>query len=441
MREAVDTERLKALDEAHVWHPFTQMGEWTDPLVIESGEGCSLIDTEGKRYLDGVSSLWVNVHGHQVPEIDEAVRGQLGRVAHSTLLGLANVPSIELAERLVRVAPEGLSRVFYSDNGSTAVEVALKMAFQYQQQSGEVDRTRFVYFDGSYHGDTIGAVGVGGISLFHQMFQPLLMQAFKAPSPVDPACLEGLDAVFDAHAAEIAAVIVEPGIQGAVGMMIQPSGWLSAVAEKTRQAGALLIADEVATGFGRTGKWFAVSHEDVRPDLMAVAKGLSAGYLPVAATLATESIYQSFLGSYEELKSFFHGHSYTGNPLACAAAVANIDKMLADRSVEQAARKGKLLGELLIPVTEMDVVGEVRRMGMMAGIELMQDPSSGKPFPIQTRAGWKVCNEARSRGVLIRPLGNVVVLMPPLATPDEQLRELVSVTADSIEAAFGDLSE
>ncbi len=438
MRETLDTDRLKALDRAHVWHPFTQMGEWTDPLVIARGEGCYLFDSDGQRYLDGVSSLWVNVHGHRVAEIDQALRDQLDRLAHSTLLGLSNVPSIELAERLVRVSPDGLNKVFYSDNGSTAVEVALKMAFQYHGNTGQTARTRFVYFEGSYHGDTLGAVGVGGIGLFHQIFQPLLMQAYKAPSPIEASSLDGLEALLDAHGDEVAAVIVEPAVQGAVGMRIQPAGWLAEVARLTREAGALLIADEVATGFGRTGKWFAVEHDGVCPDLMAVAKGLSGGYLPVAATLATDAIYEAFLGSYEQSKCFFHGHSYTGNPLACAVSVANIDKMLAEDTVAQAARKGELLGELLAPVAELPMVSEVRRLGLMVGIELMQDPASGTPLPIQTRAGWHVCNEARARGVLIRPLGNVVVLMPPLGMTDEQLRELVSVTAAAIEAVLGE---
>jgi adenosylmethionine-8-amino-7-oxononanoate aminotransferase len=441
--------RWKRLDRAHVWHPFTQMQEWTDPVVIERGEGPYLWDVEGRRYIDGVSSLWVTVHGHRTPEIDAAVAAQLGKLAHSTLLGLSNVPSIELAERLVRVAPPGLTRVFYSDSGSTAVEVALKMAFQHQRRRGEERRTKFVFFEGGYHGDTLGAVSVGGIDLFHRLFRPLLFESHRVPAPtcfrcpvgkVFPSCgidcLLPLEEALRAHGPAIAAVIVEPAMQGAAGMIPQPEGWLPRVAAAAREAGALLIADEVAVGLGRTGRWFAVEHEGVRPDLLAVAKGLSGGYLPLAATLATEEIHASFLGRYEEMRTFFHGHTYTGNPLACAAAVANLDRMARERTVEEAARKGELLGSLLEPLRAFAAVGDVRRRGMMAGVELVRDRASREPFDPGERAGWRVCDEARKRGVLLRPLGNVVVVMPPLGTPDAVLGEIVEVLAASIRAAL-----
>jgi adenosylmethionine-8-amino-7-oxononanoate aminotransferase len=441
--------RWKRIDREHVWHPFTQMKEWTDPLVIVRGEGPYLFDAEGRRYIDGVSSLWVTVHGHRTPEIDAAVASQLGKVAHSTLLGLANVPSIELAERLVARAPKGLTRVFYSDSGSTAVEVALKMAFQHQRRRGEEGRTKFVFFEGGYHGDTLGAVSVGGIDLFHRLFRPLLFSSHRAPAPhcyrcpvgkTFPSCgidcLAPFERVLEEHRGEIAAVIVEPAMQGAAGMIPGPEGWLRRVAERTRAAGALLIADEVASGLGRTGRWFAVEHEDVRPDLLAVAKGLSGGYLPLAATLATEEIHASFLGRYEEMRTFFHGHTYTGNPLACAAAVANLDRMARERTVEEAARKGELLGRLLEPLRALAPVGDVRRRGLMAGVELVSDRASREPFPPEARAGWRVCDEARKRGVLLRPLGNVVVLMPPLGAPDGVIGEIVEVLAASIRAAF-----
>ena len=442
-------DRLRRLDRAHVWHPFTQMQEWTEPLVIERGDGPYLWDAEGRRYLDGTSSLWVSVHGHRVPEIDAAVRAQLDRVAHTTLLGLASPPSIELAERLVRIAPPGLSRVFYSDDGSTAVEVALKMAFLHQRRRGEERRTRFLHFAGSYHGDTLGAVGVGGIGLFHELFHPLLHGAFRAapPScwrcapgrpcaPCAEAALPDFEEVLSAHGAEIAAVVVEPGILGAAGMVTQPAGWLRRLADATRRAGALLVCDEVATGVGRTGRWFAVEHEGVRPDLLAVAKGLSGGYLPVAATLATEEIYASFLGKFEDLRAFFHGHTYTGNPLACAAAVANLDLMDREGTVEGAARKGEALGRLLEPLRGHPRVAEVRRLGMMCGVQLAEDGPARRPFPIEARAAQRVCLEARRRGAILRPLGDVVVVMPPLGIPDASLGELAGIVVESVRAVF-----
>jgi adenosylmethionine-8-amino-7-oxononanoate aminotransferase len=441
--------RWKRLDRAHVWHPFTQMAEWTDPLVIERGEGPWLFDAEGRRYVDGTSSLWVTVHGHREPALDRAVADQLGRVAHSTLLGLAGVPSIELAERLVRVAPPGLSRVFYSDDGSTAVEVALKMAFLHQRRRGEERRTRFLHFAGSYHGDTLGAVGVGGIPIFHELFHPLLHASVRAapPScwrcapgrpcpPCAEAALPSFEEALERRGAEIAAVVVEPGIQGAAGMVVEPPGWLRRLAEATRRAGALLVADEVATGFGRTGRWFAVEHDGVRPDLMAVAKGLSGGYLPLAATLATEEVHASFLGRFEDLRAFFHGHTYTGNPLACAAAAANLDLMEERGTVAEAARKGEVLGRLLAPLRGHPHVAEVRRLGMMAGIQLAADPRAREPFPLAARAGGRVCAEARKRGVLLRPLGDVVVVLPPLGIPDGVLEETAAAVVESVRAAF-----
>ena len=445
-----ERDRWKRLDRAHVWHPFTQMAEWTDPLVIERAVGPFLLDADGRRYIDGVSSLWVTVHGHREPALDGAVREQLDRVAHTTLLGLASPPSIELAARLVAIAPPGLTRVFYSDDGSTAVEVALKMAFLHQQRRGETARTKFLHFSGSYHGDTLGAVGVGGIELFHRLFHPLLADSFRAAPPSCWRCLPGrpcppcaaaalpdFEAILEEHGAEIAAVVVEPGVHGAAGMVLQPPGWLRRLEGAARRAGALLVADEVATGVGRTGKWFAVEHEGVRPDLLCVAKGLSGGYLPVAATLATEAIHASFLGKQEDLRTFFHGHTYTGNPLACAAAVANLDLMEARGTVAEAARKGALLGDLLAPLRGHPRVAEVRRLGLMAGIQLALDPAARLPFPAEERAGTRVCLEARGRGAILRPRGDVVVLMPPPGIPDEVLAELAGIVVDSVHAIYG----
>jgi adenosylmethionine-8-amino-7-oxononanoate aminotransferase len=419
------------LDREHVWHPFTQQQGWSEeePLVIERGEGSYLFDTEGRRYLDGTAALWCNVHGHRHPMIDRAVREQLDRVAHTTMLGLTHPGATELAARLVEIAPDGLSRVFYSDSGSTAAEIALKIAFQYQQQRGgaHTQRTRFVRLHEAYHGDTIGSVSVGGIDLFHSTYRPLLFETHAA-APGDAADLER---VLEEHAAEIAGVIIEPLVQGAAGILVQPPGYLRAARELCDRHGVLLICDEVATGFGRTGTMFACEQEGVTPDLMCLAKGITGGYLPLAATLASEEIYAGFLGSYEEFRTFFHGHTYTGNPLACAAALANLDVFEQERTLERLQPKIALFEELLCEVAAMPEVAEVRQKGVMVGIDLGDhDPS--------LQMGHRVTREARQRGAFIRPLGNTIVLMPPLTISEDELRELVDVARESIHAAVAE---
>ena len=419
---------LAQLDRDRVWHPFTQQQAWCEeePLLIERAEGSYLIDADGRRYIDGVSSLWCNVHGHRHAGIDAAVSEQLGKVAHSTMLGLSHPGAVELASRLVDVAPPGLSRVFYSESGSTAVEIALKMAFQFQQQRGgqHTRRTSFVHLRESYHGDTIGSISVGGIDLFHSTYRPLLFPTHTA----EPGNAADLGRVLATHEEEIAAVIVEPLVQGAAGMLVHPDGYLRAVRELCDEYGVLLICDEVATGFGRTGTMFACEREGVAPDLLCLAKGLTGGYLPLAATLASERIYEGFLGAYEEWRTFFHGHTYTGNPLACAAALACLDAFERERTIERLQPKIALLGELLAEVRAMAEVAEVRQRGFMVGIDLGEhDPA--------LRLGHRVTVEARERGAAIRPLGDVVVLMPPLSISGAELRELVAATRDSIEAA------
>jgi adenosylmethionine-8-amino-7-oxononanoate aminotransferase len=416
------------LDRDHLWHPFTQQRDWCgeEPLVIERAEGSHLIAADGRRYLDGVSSLWCNVHGHRHPGIDRAVHDQLGRIAHSTMLGLAHPGAAELAARLVELAPPGLSRVFYSDSGSTATEIALKMAFQYQQQRGgqHVRRTSFVHLRDAYHGDTIGSVSVGGIDLFHATYRPLLFQTHAA-EPGDAAHLER---ILTIHEEEVAAVIVEPLVQGAAGMIVHPPGYLRAVRELCDRFGVLLICDEVATGFGRTGTMFACEQEQVAPDLLCLAKGLTGGYMPLAATLATERIYEGFLGAPEEQRTFFHGHTYTGNPLACAAALASLDAFEQEQTILRLQPKIGLLGELLAEVAKMPEVIDVRSRGFMVGIDLGEhDPS--------LRLGHRVTLEARGRGAIVRPLGDTVVLMPPLSISEGELRQLVRIVAESIEAA------
>ena len=455
MSEASDPlSRLRQADKAHLWHPFTQMQEWVDgdPVVIASAEREWLIDTEGNRYVDGTSSLWCNLHGHRRREIDEAVRSQLGRVAHSTLLGLASLPSIELAERLAAIAPDELTRVFYSDSGATAVEVALKMAFQYWRQCGRPrpDKTKFVCLDLAYHGDTLGAVSVGGIDLFHSIYRPLLFETIRAPSPYcyrcslqkDPAtcgmaCAAAMEAILAARADEVAAVILEPLVQGAGGMITHPDGYLRRVADACRAHDVLLICDEVATGFGRTGRMFACEHEGVRPDLMCLAKGISGGYLPLAATLATEAIYQAFLGRPGEGRTFFHGHTYTGNALACAAGVASLDVFEKDGVLERIGELQAALAEALALLAAMPHVGQVRRRGLMVGIELVADSSTREPYPPEQRRGHSVCLAARKHGVWIRPLGDVVVLMPPYCIGDESLARLVEGTGAAVSEVTG----
>lgn len=412
-------------DRLYLWHPFTQMRDWaaSEPLIIARAEGNELIDTDGRRYLDGISSLWVNLHGHHQPDLDAAVRAQLDKVAHSTLLGLANIPSIELAEKLVAVAPEGLTRVFYSDSGSTAVEIALKIAFQYQQHRGRTEKKKFLALTDAYHGDTLGAVSAGGIDLFHQLFHPLLFQVEHIPPSID-----ALDQALAAHGHELAAFIVEPLVQGAAGMLIQPDGFLRAAREFCDRHNVLLICDEVATGFGRTGTLFACEQESVAPDLMCLAKGISGGYLPLAATLATEEIYSAFLGPYTEKRTFFHGHTYTGNPLACAAGIASLELFARDRVMERLQPKITQLHAALDHfIAPLAPVQEIRRRGFMIGIEL-------GPYPYEAAIGAKVCQDLRARGVLLRPLGNVVVMMPPLSITADEIDRLVSATAQSIES-------
>lgn len=445
-----DTETLRQYDRTYVWHPFTQMKEWEEdkPVVIERGEGSWLIDSDGKRYLDGVGSIWTNVHGHCRPEIGEAVKAQVDRLEHSTLLGLANDRSAILAKRLVEIAPPGLSKVFYSDNGSTAVEIAIKMAFQYQKHRGGAAsrKTRFITFRNAYHGDTIGAVSVGGIDLFHGVFRPLLFPTIQAPSPYcyrceqggtgdgecGRSCLKELERLMEAHAEETAGLVIEPLVQCAGGMIVQPPGFLKQVRELCDRFDILMIADEVAVGFGRTGAMFACGREGVTPDLMALSKGLTAGYLPLAATLATQRIYDAFLGDYSELKTFFHGHTFTGNPIACASALASLDLFESDRLLERLPEKMAYLDERFRDILRLEHVGEVRKMGMVAGIELVRDRDTREPYPWEERVGVRVCLEARKQGIFLRPLGNVMVLFPPLSISLEELKVLMDGIETSI---------
>jgi adenosylmethionine---8-amino-7-oxononanoate aminotransferase len=430
MSDTSDAARLDRLDQEFVWHPFTQQQGWheEEPLMIERGEGVYLYDVDGNRYLDGTSSLWCNVHGHHHPDLDRAAREQLDKVAHSTMLGLSHPGAVELAARLVEIAPPGLTRVFYSDSGSTAAEIALKMAFQYHQQRGDTARTRFIRMREAYHGDTLGSVSVGGIDLFHSTYKPLLFETLAA----EPGDAAGMEALLSAHEGEVAAVIMEPLVQGAGGMIVHPDGYLRAVRELCDRHGVLLICDEVATGFGRTGTMFACEQEGVAPDFLCLAKGITGGYLPLAATLSTEAVYDGFLGAPAEARTFFHGHTYTGNPVACAVALANLDVFAKERTIERLGPKIELARARLAEIATMPGVAEVRSRGLMIGIDLgAHDP--------ELRVGHRVTLEARKRGALVRPLSDVVVLMPPLSIAEEELTSLLDITAESIAAALASL--
>lgn len=397
---------LEKKDKKYIWHPFTNMKGWerSEPLIIERGAGSYLFDTKGRKYLDGVSSLWVTVHGHRKRELDQAIEKQLKKIAHSTLLGLGNTPSIELAEKLIKIAPRGLSRVFYSDSGSEAVEIALKLAF------GAKKKAKFITLTNAYHGDTIGSVSVGGIDLFHKTYKPLLFKSFKVP----PGDIKALEILLKTRSKEIAAMIVEPLIQAAAGMLLYPPEYLKAVRRLCTKYDVLLIVDEVATGFGRTGCMFACEHVGISPDLMCVAKGITGGYLPLAATLTTEKLYRAFRDS-----TFYHGHTYTGNPLACAAALANLEIFRKEKTIEKLQPKIKLLTQLLKPFAKLKQVKEIRQLGFMVGIELYASAQA-------------VILKARKLGAILRPLGDTIVLMPPLSISEEELRKLVNITATSV---------
>lgn len=475
---------LSEIDKTKIWHPFTQMQEWESEeiTIISEGDGFYLKDVKGRTYIDGVSSLWCNVHGHRKKEIDEAVKDQLDKIAHSTFLGLSNVPAILLADQLIKIAPQGLTRVFYSDSGSESVEIALKMAYQYWQQKGRKEKSKFAKLSNAYHGDTLGSVSVGGIELFHEMYKPLLFETFEIPTPytyrwpmagedsardagaaspvpmpsasatdtpagadiflvpkdnswaefVKKESLRILEEVLSAHEGEIAGLVMEPLMQGAAGMIVHPQGYLAEVRRLTQKYNVLLILDEVATGFGRTGKMFACEHEDVTPDIMTVAKGLTGGYLPLAATLTTEEIYEAFLGDYSEYKTFFHGHTFTGNPLACRAALANLEIFEKEQTLEAMQPKIEWLAKRLESFWRLEHVGDIRQAGFMVGIELVKDRETREPYPLPLKMGVKVCQRAKEHGIWIRPLGNVVVLMPAPAMDQATLAKLLDGVEESI---------
>jgi adenosylmethionine---8-amino-7-oxononanoate aminotransferase len=518
---------LARLDQQYVWHPFTQMRDWLrqEPIVIVSGQGATLRDVRGREYLDGNASIWTNLHGHNHPRLNAAVRRQLRKIAHSSALGLANEPASLLAQRLVGLAnwkqetkgalsivrTDPLAKVFFSDDGSTALEVALKLAYEFARRTGRSRHPRFLSLEGAYHGDTVGAVSLGHIDLFHRAYAGLL---FKSDAVMAPYCyrcrfnrarperadareyrqcrMECVDEVERKFALQArrshpyAALVVEPLIQGAAGMIPQPGGWLRRVAEIARGHRAQLIADEVMTGFGRTGgeirnpksdpppsicgaarirnnleirsrkrpcspgcrsepgtrnselgTLFACQQENVRPDFLCLAKGLTGGYLPMAATLTTRQVFDVFLGEYEEFKTFFHGHSFTANQLGAAAALASLDLLDSQASLRARGRLEQVLREELRSLWSLPNVGDIRQVGLIVGVELVRDWRTRKPFPLRERAGLRVCEALARRGVLTRPIGSIVVLMPPYCTSPSQAKKMVSALRESVEEVFG----
>jgi len=442
------SDKLKQLDHSYLWHPFTQMQEWVgeEPCIISEGDGHYLIDVHGRKYLDGVSSLWCNVHGHRKKEIDDAVKAQLDRIAHSTLLGLSHVPGIQLAEKLIAIAPKGLQRVFYSDNGATAVEIALKMAVQYCQLKGTKQRTGIATLAESYHGDTVGSMSMGYSETFHRFHKSLLFPVLRITPPhlfrygqsmsesaALAAAMNEAEETLGQNKDSLAALVMEPLMQGAAGMWSQPVEYVKAMAELCRRRGILFVLDEVATGFGRTGKMFAVEHAGVTPDILCLAKGITGGYLPLAATVTTEEVYSAFLGDYNEFKTFFHGHTYTGNPLGCAAALASLELFERENIIEKMQpRIAWLHRRLASEFLRLPHVSDVRQWGYMIGIELVEDKKSLKNYATERRIGHKVIVAARNHGVMIRPLGDVIILMPPLTITDDELTTLLNVVYDCI---------
>lgn len=429
----------QAIDKKYIWHPFTQMQDWeTDDIcIIERGKGNYLYDIRGKKYLDGVSSLWVTLHGHNHPRINKSIKRQLRKLDHSTMLGLSNTPAIQLAEKLVEIAPNGLSRVFYSDSGSTAMEIALKIAYQFFQQDKNKKyktKTKFLTLKEAYHGDTIGSVSLGGVDMFHAIYRPLLFKTMQLPTayycyghkPTLQESVALLEKTFKKHHKELAGFVIEPLVQGAAGIYTAPVGYLKAARELCTKYNVLLICDEVAVGFGRTGKMFACEHEGVSPDIMAIAKGITGGYLPLAATLTTEKIYNNFKGAYGSCRTFYHGHTYTGNPLACAAALGSLEVFKKEKTLEKLQPKIKLLKENLKKFRQLSAVKDIRQCGFIAAIELGD-------YAYEAAIGHRICKIARSKGLIIRPLGNNIVIMPPLSIKPKELQWMLAVIYKCIE--------
>lgn len=447
--------KWEELDKKYIWHPFTQMKGWVEnpQLVIERGEGVKLYDSEGREYYDGISSLWVNIHGHRRKEIDDAIKAQIDKISHSTLLGLINQPSAEFAEKLVEITPEGLKKVFYSDDGSTAVEAAVKIAFQYWQFKGRPEKQHFINLGDSYHGDTVGAVSVGNIDVFHKVYKPLLFDTekmtcpsfyhsklgFKTEQEFLNYLLNELEEYLAANSDKVAAMIIEPLVQAAAGMLMQPEGYIKGVRALTKKYDVLLIVDEVATGFGRTGKMFACDNEGVLPDMMCLSKGITGGYLPLGATMVTDEIYNAFLGGPEEYKTFYHGHSYTGNPLACAAGLAGLEIFTKDKVIEGLSPKMDVIKKYMKRFDQMRYVGDARQRGMLAGIELMYDKEKKLPFKPELLIAGGICQTARKYGLIVRNIGDVIIFMPPLVSTAAEIDSMLGRLEVAMQEVFAEI--
>jgi len=445
----MNSEELLQLDRAHVWHPCSQEKdhELLPPIPIERGNGVYLYDLQGKRYIDGVSSWWVNLFGHNHPGLNAALVGQADKVAHHIFAGFTHEPGIRLAQRLAELTPGNLSKVFFTDNGSAAVEAALKMSFQYWQQVGITQKTRFVSIRDAYHGETLGALSVSGCELYREVYRPILLEEFQVQGPdcyrcpyglqrecCDAECFAPLQQLVEREHEQIAGIIIEPLIQCAAGMRIYPPVYLQKLRQLCDACGVHYIADEIAVGFGRTGKMFANQHAGVSPDLLCLSKGITGGYLPLAVTLTTEEIYRAFYDDYATLKAFLHSHSYTGNPLACALANKVLDIFRDENILEQTLPQQQLLDAWKAEFESLPQVGEFRRLGMVAAVEMVADKQGKLPYPWQERRGYQVYQEALKRGALLRPLGNVVYVMPPLTINQDEMRQLLEIARDSIVA-------
>lgn len=459
--------KLARLDHQYIWHPFTQMRDWlrSEPIVIQSGRGAVLRDVRGREFLDANSSIWTNLHGHNHPAINAAIARQLKKIAHSSALGFANEPASLLAQKLVEAANSRLKKVFFSDDGSTALEVALKLSYEFSRRVKKIKAPKFLSLDGAYHGDTVGAVSLGHVNLFHKAYGGLLFKSDKVMSPycyrcpfnrAKPEradardyrkchweCVGKVEQKFTSQKKKgnpFAAFVFEPLIQGAAGMIPQPQGWLHRASKIAQSHGALLIADEVMTGFGRTGvaknSLFACQRENVQPDFSCLAKGLTGGYLPMAATLTTQNVFNAFLGEYHEFKTFFHGHSYTGNQLGAAAGLASLEILQSRQSIKARARLEENLRAGLQSLWPLPNVGDIRQVGLVAGIELVKNWRTREPFDLRERAGIRVCEAMTARGVLTRPIGNVIVLMPPYCTTPSQLEKMIVAIRESIAQTF-----
>lgn len=430
------TKEYRQLDVEHIWHPYTQMKAWNNesfPIIIK-GDGIYLYDNDGNSYIDGNSSLWVTIHGHNHPHIINAMKQQLDRLDHTTMLGTVSDITIEYADKLKRYLPKGLEKIFFSDNGSTAVEIAAKMAYGYQQNIGKTKKKKFISFRNSYHGDMIGTMSLSDSGIFHSLYRELFFDVIK----VDYGYHQETEKIIKAHHDEIAAVIIEPMTQCASGITLMAEGFMRKLSQLCREYGIILIADEVATGFGRTGKMWACEIEDVTPDIICLSKGITNGTLPFAVTACTQPIYDSFLGRYDEFKTFFHGHTYTGNPLGAAAALATLEVFELEDTLTNLQPKIKSLKTLLDNLKSNKYVGEIRQTGFIAGIDIVNED---KLFPMQTRIGHQVALELRKRGIILRPIGNVMIIMPPLTISEGDLEHIISNLNEAIQLICGRIEE